>query len=302
MNPTYDFSGQVAIVTGAGGGIGRDIALLFAERGGRVVVNDLGSSVAGEGSSSGPAEETAAMVREAGGEAVVSTDSVATWDGAARIIQAALDSFGRLDIVVNNAGNVRWAPFWEVDEEHYHAIVRTHLDGTFYVSRAAAPIFKAQNHGVYVHTTSTSGLMGHYNQAPYCAAKNGIVGLSKAIALDMKPFKVRSNCVAPFAFSRMAGSIEITPERRAVLERMKPVQNARLVVALASDEAADVNAQVFIVRGNQIFLAHQGFPVGSVHDGDEWTPETIIARGFPALKKDFTMVGGFNDYFTWEII
>ncbi len=296
------FEGKVAIVTGAGGGIGREIALLIAERGGKVIVNDLGSSVAGEGSSSGPAEETVGLIQAAGGEAAASADSVATWDGAHRIVQAALDSFGRLDIVINNAGNVRWAPFWEVEEDHYHSIVRTHLDGTFFVSRAAAPIFKEQGHGVFVHTTSTSGLMGHYNQAPYCAAKNGIVGLSKAIALDMKPFNVRSNCVAPFAFSRMAGTVEITPARRAVLERMKPVQNARLAVALASDSAADVNGQVFISRGNQIFLCHQGFPVGSVHDGREWSPETIVSGGFPALKKDFTPVQGFNDYFTWEII
>lgn len=296
------FENKVAVVTGAGGGIGRDIALLIAERGGKVLVNDLGSSVAGEGRSAGPAEETAAAIRDFGGEAAISSDSVATREGAGRIIEAALDAFGRIDIVVNNAGNVRWAPFWEVDEDHYQSIVRTHLDGTFFVSRAAAPHFKDQGHGVFVHTTSTSGLMGHYNQAAYCAAKAGIVGLSKAIALDMKPFNVRSNCVAPFAFSRMAGTIEITAERRAYLERMKPVQNARLVVALASDAAADVNGQVFICRGNQIFLAHQGFPVGSVHDGNEWEPETIVSRGFPALAKDFTPLQGFGDYFTWEII
>lgn len=296
------FEGKVAVVTGSGGGIGRDIALLIAERGGKVVVNDLGSSVIGEGSSSAPAEETARMIRDAGGEAVVSTDSVATWDGAHRIIETALDGFGAIDIVINNAGNVRWAPFWETTEEEFLSITTTHLHGTFYVSRAAAPHFHRQQSGVYVHMTSTSGLMGHYNQAPYCGAKNGVVGLSKAIALEMKPFGVRSNCIAPFANSRMATGVVRSPEHMAILAKMKPVQNARLAVALASDAAAEVNGQVFIARGNQIFLAHQGFPVGSVHDGTEWSPETIVARGFSALKKDFTPVIGFNEYFTWDII
>src|SRR4051812_15019702 len=188
------FEGKVVIVTGSGGGIGRETALLIAERGGKVVVNDLGSSVIGEGSSSVPAEETASMIRDAGGEAVVSTDSVGSWDGAQRIVEAALDSFGRIDVIVNNAGNVRWSPFWDMTEEEYLSIVNTHLNGTFNVSRAAAPHFQKQQSGTYVHTTSTSGLMGHYNQAHYCGAKAGIVGLSKAIALEMKQFNVRSNC------------------------------------------------------------------------------------------------------------
>lgn len=291
--------GKVAIVTGSGGGIGRDTALLLASKGARVVVNDLGTSVLGEGQDGGPAEETARMIRQAGGEAVASCDSVAEWKSAHRIVETALDAFGRVDIVINNAGNVRWGAFSELTEADYRSIVSIHLDGTFFVSRAAAPHFQKQQSGVYVHTTSTSGLMGHYNQAHYCGAKAGIAGLSKAIALDMKPYNVRSNCIAPFAFSRMASGLVRSPEQIAKLERMKPAQNAQLSVALASDASAGVNGQVFIVRGNEIFLAHQGWPVRSVHDANGWNPESIVEHALPALEMDFTPMQGFGEYFTW---
>lgn len=294
--------GKVAIVTGAGAGIGRETALLLAAKGAKVVVNDLGTTVAGEGQSSGPAQETVRMIREAGGEAAVSLDSVSTWSSAHRIVQAALDSFGRLDIVINNAGNVRWGAFTELTEEDYRSILTTHLDGSFFVSRAAAVIFQRQQSGVFVHTTSTSGLMGHYSQAHYCAAKAGVVGLSKAIALDMKPYNVRSNCIAPFAGTRMAGSAKRTPELEARVARMKPAQNAQLSVALASDAAKEVNGQVFIVRGNEIFLAGQGFPVRGMGDSAGWSPETIASRVFPAFASQFAPLAGFNDYFTWQIL
>lgn len=293
------FEGKVAIVTGAGGGIGRETALLFAKLGAKVVVNDLGTSVVGEGRSSGPAEETVRMIKDAGGEAAASTDSVSNWQSAHHIIQTALDHFGRLDIVVNNAGTVRWTAFSELDEESYRSIVSVHLDGTFFVSRAAAPHFQKQKSGVYVHTTSTSGLMGHYNQAHYCAAKLGVVGLSKAIALDMKPYNVRSNCIAPFALSRMAGGVVRSPEHMARLQKLQPAHNAQLTVGLAADAAKDVNGQVFIVRGNEILLAGQGFPTRAVHDANGWTPQTVVEHALPALAVGFTPVVGFNEYFTW---
>jgi NAD(P)-dependent dehydrogenase (short-subunit alcohol dehydrogenase family) len=294
--------GKVAIVTGAGAGIGRETALLLASKGASVVVNDLGTSVSGEGHSSAPAAETVSMIKAAGGAAVASADSVADWKSAHRIVQAALDTFGRLDIVINNAGNVRWGPFWELGEDEYRSIVSTHLDGTFFVSRAAALQFQKQKGGVFVHTTSTSGLMGHNNQAHYCAAKSAITGLSRAIAIDMKPYGVRSNCVAPFAFTRMADGVKRSPEAMARLERMKPAQNAQLSVALASDAAKDVNGQVFIVRGNEIFLAGQGFPIRGIHEAAGWSPETIVQHAFPALAASFTPTIGFNEYFTWPIL
>jgi len=296
------FDGQAALVTGSGGGIGRETALLFASHGARVVVNDLGGDVRGEGASSGPAEETARMIREAGGEAAVSTDSVAEWESAQRIVATALDAFGRIDFVINNAGNVRWAAFPELPIEDYLSIRSVHLDGTFYISRAAAPHLAAQRSGAYVHMTSTSGLMGHYNQANYCAAKAGIAGLSRGIALDMKQYGVRSNCIAPFAFSRMAAGVTRTPEQMAAIEKMKPEQNARLVVALCADAAADITGQNFITRGNEIFVAGQGFPVRSVHNGEEWSPETIVTHALPALRSSFTPPIGFGEYFTWPII
>ena len=180
------FEGKVAIVTGSGGGIGRETALLLAERGAKVIVNDLGGDVRGHGSSPSLADETVGLIRQKGGDAQPCYDSVAEWDSAQKIVQAAMDHYGRLDIVVNNAGNVRWSEFAELPIEDYYSIRSIHLDGTFFVSRAAAPIFKRQESGVYVHTTSTSGIMGHYNQVHYCAAKNGIAGLSRGIALDMK--------------------------------------------------------------------------------------------------------------------
>jgi len=296
------FEGKVALVTGAGGGIGGATALLFAAKGAKVVVNDLGGSVIGEGSSTGPAEETARMIRDAGGEAVISADSVSEWASAQHIVGAALDHFGRIDIVVNNAGNVRWGPFWEMEIEEYRSIVSTHVDGSFFVSRAAAPHFKAQNGGVFVHTTSTSGLMGHFNQVPYCTAKAAILGLSKAIALDMKPYGVRSNCMAPFAQTRMVQGQVRGPAHQAILDKLTPEQPARVTVALASDAAKDVTGQAFIVRGNEIFLAGQGYPVKSVHRDHGWTPEEITAHAFPAMAAGFTPSDGFNAYFTWDVI
>jgi len=291
--------GKVVLVTGAGNGIGRETALLAAQKGAKVVVNDLGSTVVGDGQSKGPAEETVQAIKAAGGEAVASYESVADWHSAHRIVETALDAFGRIDVVINNAGNVRWGAFAELTEADYRSIVSVHLDGTFFVSRAAAPHFKKQNGGVYVHTSSSSGTIGHYDQAHYCAAKAGIVGLSKAIALDMKQFNVRSNCVAPFAFSRMAGGKVRSPEQQAILARLKPAQNAQLSIALAADAAKEVNGQVFIVRGNEIFLSHQGLPVRGMHSDGGWTPESINQRAFPSMSVDFTPVQGFNEYFTW---
>lgn len=294
--------GRVAIVTGSGGGIGRETALILASKGAKLIVNDLGSDVRGDGRSQGLADETVALIREAGGEAVASYDSVSEWESAQKIVQAAMDHYGRLDIVINNAGNVRYAHFPDLTIDDYFAIMNVHMNGTFFVSRAAAPIFRDRMGGVYVHMTSSSGIMGHYDQANYCAAKAGIVGLSRGIALDMKKYNVRSNCVAPFAFTRMAGDAARSPEHLATLQKMKPVQNARMIVALCLDEAKDVTGQVFITRGNEIFIAGQGFPVGSVHDGNEWTPETICAHALPALQRGFTPPVGFIDYFTWGII
>src|SRR5438094_453284 len=200
-------AGKVVVVTGAGGGIGRDIALAMAKRGAKVVVNDIGASLTGEGSDAGPAQKVVNEIKAAGGEAVANTDSVAETTSGDRIVQTALDTFGRIDCVVNNAGILRDRFFHKMSIEEWDAVIKVHLYGAYYVSRAASAHFKEQESGCYVHMTSTSGLIGNFGQANYAAAKLGIAALSKSIALDMQKFNVRSNCIAPFAWSRMVGSI-----------------------------------------------------------------------------------------------
>ena len=242
------------------------------------------------------------MIAGAGGEAVVSLDSVADWQSAHRIVECALDSFGGIDIVVINAGNNRFGPFWETTEEDYRAITAVHLDGSYFVSRAAAPHFREQASGAYVHMTSTGGLMGRTGKVHYCAAKAGIVGMSRAISLEMARFGVRSNCVAPFASSRMAGLESMSPERLAEIEKMRPEQNAQLVVALACPPAAHITGQVFISRGTEIAVAHQGFPAKTVHRSDGWSPGTILTHALPALGVAFAPHVTFGEYYTWPVI
>jgi len=207
MSKADMLAGKVVVVTGAGGGIGRDIALAMAREGARVVVNDIGASVTGEGVDAGPTQAVVNEIRAAGGEAVASTDSVSQALSAQHIISAALGSFGRIDCVVNNAGILRDRFFHKMGDDEWDAVIKVHLYGAYHVSRAAAPHFKAQESGNYIHMTSTSGLIGNFGQANYSAAKLGVVALSKSIALDMLKFNVRSNCIAPFAWSRMIGAI-----------------------------------------------------------------------------------------------
>ena len=296
--------GQVVIVTGAGGGIGRDIALACAAEGAQVVVNDIGASVAGEGNDAGPAQKVAAEIKAAGGTAVANTDSVADSASAARIVATAMDAFGRIDCVVNNAGILRDRFFHKMAVDEWDAVIKVHLYGAYYVSRAAANYFKEQESGCYIHMTSTSGLIGNLGQANYSAAKLGIAALSKSIALDMQKFKVRSNCISPFAWSRMIGSIPTeTDAEKARVERIKqmtPAKIAPMAVALASPAAADVTGQIFAVRNNEIFLMSQPRPIRSVHRGEGWTPETVLSHALPSLKASFYDLDRSGDVFTWD--
>ncbi|WP_201192539.1 SDR family NAD(P)-dependent oxidoreductase [Pseudomonas fluorescens] len=295
---------KVVIVTGAGGGIGRAIALEMAQAGAAVVINDVGVSLAGDGGSATPAQETQALIEALGGKAVINTDSVADWEGAKRMVACALDSFGRLDAVVNNAGITRDAIFHKMAIEDWQQVINVHLNGTFYVSRAAAEVFREQKSGAFVHMTSTSGLIGNVGQSNYSAAKLGVVALSKSIALDMQRFNVRSNCIAPFAWSRMTSAIPSqTPEEQARVERLKqmtPEKNAPLAVYLASDKAADVNGQVFAVRRNEIFLMGQSRPVRSVHRSEGWTPDAIAEHAIPALSSSFSDMAVSGTIFGWD--
>jgi NAD(P)-dependent dehydrogenase (short-subunit alcohol dehydrogenase family) len=296
--------GKVVLVTGAGGGIGRDFALAMAAAGAKVVVNDLGTSVKGEGKDIGPAQKVVDEIRSAGGTAAASTDSVADWESANRIVQVALDAFGRIDVVVNNAGILRDRFFFNMSIEEWRAVIDVHLNGSFYVSRAAATHFKAQQSGCYVHMTSTSGLVGNLGQANYSAAKLGIAGLSKSIALDLAKYNVRSNCISPFAWSRMVGSIPTeTDDQKARVEKMKTMETAKiapLAVFLASEQAKDVTGQIFAVRANEIFLMSQSRPTRSVHRAEGWTPQTVASHAIPALRDSFHKLDRSQDVFSWD--
>jgi NAD(P)-dependent dehydrogenase (short-subunit alcohol dehydrogenase family) len=306
MHPGRILEEKVAVVTGAGRGIGREIALLMAAQGARVVVNDLGGSERGEGTDTTPAQQVVDEVVAAGGQAVTSYDSVAEWTGAERIVETALDHFERIDVVVNNAGILRDVIFHKMTEEDWDAVIAVHLKGSFNVSRAAAPHFRKQIGGAYVHMTSTSGLIGNFGQANYAAAKMGIVGLSKSIALDMARFEVRSNCISPFAWSRLIGTIPTDDpaqqERVKKIQEMTPAQIAPLAAVLASDAAKEVSGQIFAVRKNEIFLMSQSRPLRSVHRAEGWTPETVAEHAIPALQASFYALERSADVFSWDPI
>ncbi len=298
--------GKVAVVTGAGGGIGRGIALAMAAAGAKVVVNDIGASLTGEGVAAGPAQQVVDEIVKAGGKAVPNTDSVASRATANNIIETAVQQFGRIDIVVNNAGNLRDRVFHKMSEEEWSQVIDVHLNGTFFVSRAAANYFREQESGAFVHMTSTSGLIGNFGQANYSAAKLGIAALSKSIALDMNRYNVRSNCIAPFAWSRMTSSIPAnTPEEKArvlKLQKMEVGKIAPMAVFLASDAAKDVNAQIFAVRANEIMLFSQPRPVRSVHMSTGWTPEAIAEIAAPAMKHHFMAMERSPEAIDWDPI
>jgi len=297
--------GKVVVVTGAGRGVGAEIAKLAANEGAKVVVNDLGGSEGGQGSDLGPAQQMAAEINKAGGEAIANGANVASWDGAHELIAAAIKAFGDVDVVINNAGILRDVMFHKMSEIEFDSVVAVNLKGCFNVARAVAPHFKERQKGAFVHMTSTSGLIGNFGQVNYGAAKMGVAGLSKCIALDMAKFGVRSNCIAPFAWTRMVGTIPATPENAARLEvakRMTPDKVAPFTVALSSDAAKDVSGQVFGVRRNEIILFSQPRPIRTVHTAEGWTPQKCIDTALPALRASFFKMDRSSDVFNWDPI
>jgi len=248
------FEGRAVIVTGAGNGLGRSHALDLGRRGARVVVNDFGGAMDGSGSSDKPADRVVDEIRSSGGEAVASYDSVATSAGGRRIVETCMDAFGRVDAVINNAGNLRYAPFDQLDDEGIDALLGTHLLGAFHVSRPAFRHMRAAAYGRFVFTSSGAGLFGNTHQAHYMAAKAGLLGLCNAVALEGEPFGIRANCVLPVAHTRMAEGTDVSlmrPKDRARMAGQEAMQNAMrpefvtpMVVYLAS-EACEVSQQAF---------------------------------------------------------
>jgi len=303
-NPTLE--GRVVAVTGAGRGIGREIAILAASQGAAVVVNDYGGSVDGEGSDRGPAQEVVDAIKSAGGRAVANTDSVADPKGAERIVATALDNFGKIDGLVNNAGILRDKIFHHMTEEDFNLVVDVHLRGSFYVARAAAPHFRKQGFGSMVHMTSTSALVGNIAQANYSAAKLGIAGLSRSIAIDMQKFGVRSNAIAPFAWSRLVGTMPEEAMQRnfdlAKMQAVSPAHIAPVVTFLLSDAASEINGQIFGVRKNEIFLMSQPRPIRQIHKSDGWGLGDLANVMLPAFKSSLVPLESSGDVFSWDAI
>jgi len=296
--------GKVAVVTGAGRGIGREVAVLLARHGARVVVNDFGGTEAGAGGSQNPADEAVDTIRKAGGEAVASYDSVASMAGGKAIVERALDTFGAADIVVNNAGVLRDRMIFNMTEEEWDVVLDTHLKGTFAVTRAAAPFMRERKWGRFINMTSTSGLVGNVGQANYAAAKLGIVGLTKVTALDMARYNVTANCISPFAWTRMIGTIPTDTEaQRARVEKVKkmgPEHIAPVAAFLATDLAREVSGQIIGVRGKEIMIFGHSRPIMRVHHAEGWTVERL-GEMFPGtLQHHLVPLETSPQYFNYD--
>jgi NAD(P)-dependent dehydrogenase (short-subunit alcohol dehydrogenase family) len=300
--------GKVVLVTGGGNGIGKETALLAAKEGANVVVNDLGGGLSGgDEGDAGPAEKVAAEIRAAGGEAVSNSDSVTDMKAVEGMVEQAKDTFGGLDAVINPAGILRDTMFHKMSESDWDAVIDVHLRGSFNVTRAAIELFREQERGAFVLFTSTSGLIGNIGQANYAAAKMGIAGLSRIVAMEGERKNVRSNIIAPFAWTRMIASIPVKDEAGAqrvnrMKEGMRADQVAQLAVALCADKAKDVSGQIFGVRGNEVVLFNQPRPVKSVARLEGWNPETLLDQCMPAMKADFTDMGATASVFPYDPI
>lgn len=300
--------GKVVLVTGGANGIGKESALLAAKEGAKVVVNDLGGGVAGgDEGSAGPAEQVAMEIRKSGGQAVSNSDSVTSKQGVSRMIEQAMDSFKGLHAIISPAGILRDTMFHKMTDEDWEKVIDVHLMGSYNICRAAVNHFREQNEGSFVLFTSTSGLIGNIGQANYAAAKMGIVGLSRIIAMEGAQKGVRSNVIAPFAWTRMIATIPIKDEASAKrVERMKnmmrPDQVAQLAVALASPATKDASGQIFAARGNELFLMSQPRPLRGIGKVEGWTPETIANHAMPALKPSFFDLGATTSVFGWDPI
>ena len=285
--------GKVVLVTGGGNGIGRDCALIAAQEGAKVLVNDLGAGLKGDDpGSSGPAEEVAALIRANGGEAISNSESVTNMKSVEGMVQQCLDTWGGLHAVINPAGILRDTMFHKMSEDDWDRVIDVHMRGSFNVCRATIEHFRNQNDGAYMLYTSTSGLFGNIGQANYGAAKMGIAGLSRIIAMEGARNNVRSNCIAPVAWTRMTQSVPIKDEaaaarRKVMAEKIRPDQPARFSVALVSDAAKHVSGQIFGVSGENIILYSQPRPIETVTKEEGWTVQTILDEAVPKMAPKF---------------
>jgi len=294
---------KVVIVTGSGRGVGQYVAEEAGRQGARVIVNDVGKDEQGNYT----AEVIAAGINNTGGEAIASLDNVAERKSAEQLIGIAIEEWGKLDGLVNNAGILRDRIFHKMSEEEWDQSIHVNLKGCFNTSRIAASVFKEQNSGALVHMTSTSGLIGNFGQANYSAGKMGLIGLSKSIALDMQRYNVRSNCIAPFAMTPMvmAGIPRETDEdkeRWRIIERMAPEKVAALTCGLLSDAAADISGQIFGARANEVYLFSQPRPIRTMHIGDHAgiTAESVVERVLPSFRSSMYPLDRSMDVFNWD--
>jgi NAD(P)-dependent dehydrogenase (short-subunit alcohol dehydrogenase family) len=294
---------KVAIVTGAGRGIGRSIAHLLAKEGAKVVINDLGGGPAGGGADVQVADLVVHEIKELGGHAVASYDSITEFDNAHKIVKTAIDSFGRLDIVVNNAGILRDRMIFKMTEEEWDSVIAVHLKGSFNLTSAAVPLFKEQKSGRIINFTSTAGLVGNVGQANYASAKMGIIGLTRSTAIDMARYNVTANAVSPFAWSRLIGTIptETEEQKKKVekIQQLSPDHIAPICAYLATDDAADVTGQIFCVRGKEIFLFSQPRPVRSAYNAEGWSVGSLASLK-QSFKSSFTPLETSSQIFPYE--
>jgi len=283
---------KVAVVTGAGRGIGRGVALLLASEGAAVVVNDLGASVSGEDASATPAEEVVAEIRAAGGSAVANADSVADFAAAENIVGTAVREFGRIDILINVAGILRDRMVFNLSEDDWDAVIAVHLKGTFNTVRHASRHMREQKGGRIVNFSSTSGLYGNSGQANYGAAKDGVAGLTRVVSRDLGKYGITVNAIAPVARTRMTQTVSdaarqarasrgITAGAPATELRMEAEDVAPMVAYLCTAAAKDINGQFFVVRGGVISLLNYPAPARTITKQGRWTPEEIAAL-FPS--------------------
>jgi len=281
-----DLSGKVAIVTGAGRGIGREHALALARSGAKIVVNDLGASLAGEGASEGPAHDVVREIEALGGEAVANGENVADFAGAGRMVQAAIDRFGRLDILVNNAGILRDRMLVNMQEHEWDAVIEVHLKGHFAPTHHAAAYWRERSkagagvRGRVINTSSPSGVFGNVGQANYGAAKAGIVGFTLIAAQELGRYGVTVNAIAPNARTRMTEAAfgEIPPPDDG-FDPAAPANNAPIVVALCSDDAQHITGQVFFVYGGAVNLL-SGWQSGELFSAGDarWDPDALLTE------------------------